>query len=187
MPVTPKDVIAILNDADVEFVLMGAHAIGGWLNKRRATQDVDVLVQRRHHDKAVQSIQRAFPQLQFEDGTVVTRFRDLELDEIVIDLMKPKHAIHQAVFDETIAVGTTHRIPSLEMAMATKFAAMVSRHRAMERKYQDVADFLNMAKRNIEVLDYEKLSRFGELVFQGGGDQIMQMLDDLLNDRQIKL
>ena len=185
--ITPADVVSVLNDAKVTFVMMGAHAIGGWLEEARATQDVDLLVERHHHDTATKAIVAAFPNLIVEDGVVVTRFRDPDLNQVVIDPMKPKHAIHQAVFDKTIAVGTTHRIPCLEMAMATKFSAMVSRHRQLERKYQDVADFLNMAKRNLDSLDREKLSRFGEIVFPGGGEQILQTLDDLLNDRQIKL
>jgi len=44
-----------------------------------------------------------------------------------------------------------------------------------------------MAKRNLEDLDREKLQRFGELVYPGGGDEILIILDNLLNDKPIPL
>ena len=52
----PEDVIRALNRAGVRFVVMGAHAVNGWSRVERATQDVDVLVQKSHHRKAVAAI-----------------------------------------------------------------------------------------------------------------------------------
>src|SRR6516225_5621358 len=51
--ITPEAVIKILNKAKVKFVLMGTHGIGGWRSEPRATQDVDVLILKSHHRKAV--------------------------------------------------------------------------------------------------------------------------------------
>src|SRR5260370_37098116 len=50
--ITPLQVIAVLNEAGVKFVLMGAHAIGGWMRSPRATEGVDVLVAGRGGQKA---------------------------------------------------------------------------------------------------------------------------------------
>ncbi len=41
--IAPQQVIAILNQAKVPFVLVGAYGLAGWMNPR-ATQDVDVVV-----------------------------------------------------------------------------------------------------------------------------------------------
>src|SRR5260370_2985399 len=68
----PLDIIRILNDAGVRFVLIGTHALGGWMNKPRTTHDVDVLVGARGHKKAVSALLKAFPALEpnvKDDGT----------------------------------------------------------------------------------------------------------------------
>jgi len=71
----PKKVIQLLNDAEVSFVLMGAYALAGWRSQARATQDVDVLVAKKDHAKAVKVISKSFPKLLIDDGVVVTRFK----------------------------------------------------------------------------------------------------------------
>jgi hypothetical protein len=58
--VPPLDVVSVLNEAGVSFVLVGAHGLGGWMNEPRATQDVDVVVATRHHKKAVKALTDAF-------------------------------------------------------------------------------------------------------------------------------
>ena len=91
--ITPLDVIKVLNDADVKFMLLGAHGIGGWLRDPRATQDVDVLVAMRSQKKAINALRTAFPQLDVEDHPVVTRFREKETGEVRIDVMKPNQEL----------------------------------------------------------------------------------------------
>ncbi len=188
MQIKPQDVIAILNKAEIRFVLMGAHAMAGWLRgEARATRDVDILVRKQHHKKAVQAIREAFPHLTIEDNPVVTRFTDPQLDCVVIDLMKPKHDIHAAVFENTIPGGKTHEIPSLEMALASKFAAMVSPNRESRRKHIDAGDFSTIASFNRDKIDREKLRIFGDLVHPGGGADLVSLVDDALAGRVLKL
>jgi hypothetical protein len=61
---TPQDVIGVRNDAGVQFVLIGAHGLAGWLRKPRATQDVAVVVSERHRKKATHALLSAFPNLE---------------------------------------------------------------------------------------------------------------------------
>src|SRR5260221_14047486 len=82
--ITPLQVIRVLNAAKIRFVLMGAHAMGSWMRKPRATQDVDVLVAARSVRKAVREIQAAFPDLDAEDHEVVTRLRHRNTKEVLI-------------------------------------------------------------------------------------------------------
>src|SRR5262249_25771371 len=112
--ITPEAVIHILNEADVRFVLMGAHAIGGWMSEARASQDVNVLVAKKHHRKAVRAICAAYPNLTVQDFPPVTRLLDPATDKPVVDLMKPIDRIYQAVFRNTVQVEVTHAIPNLE-------------------------------------------------------------------------
>lgn len=185
--IDPLEVIRVLNEAEVVFVLMGAHGILGWVRDERATIDVDVLVRKSHHKKAMAAIEEAFPHLERRDSEVVTRYVDPRHDRIVLDLMKPMHDVHLAVFKRTVDVGTTHRVPDLEMALTCKFAAMVSPYRQRPKKFIDAHDFMAIVECNQSDIDRDKLRDLGELVYPGGGDEIIQLLEDTLAGRTLQL
>src|SRR5207244_3006268 len=86
--VSPQKVIAILNKVGVSFVLVGAYGLVGWTKKPRATVDVDVVVAAKHHKKAMNALLAAFPHLEEDDHPVVTRLRDRESKDVVIDVRK---------------------------------------------------------------------------------------------------
>src|SRR5687767_13211409 len=69
--VDAKKVVRLLREANVRFILMGTHGIGGWRSQARATQDVDLLVTKKDHAKAVRVLREAFPKLSVEDTPVV--------------------------------------------------------------------------------------------------------------------
>src|SRR5260370_7626617 len=79
----PLDIIRILNDAGVRFVLIGTHALGGWMNKPRTTHDVDVLVGARGHKKAVSALLKASPDLDPNANHDVTHLRPLETKTVL--------------------------------------------------------------------------------------------------------
>src|SRR5439155_9245678 len=98
----------------------------------------------RYHKKAVKVLEDTFTRLQADDLPVVTRLRDKETQEVAIDVMKPNQQLFREIFKHTHTVtshGQTYRIPSLEMALAMKFAPMVSLYRRDIDKYQDAHDF----------------------------------------------
>src|SRR5438876_2792900 len=43
-PVDLNDILRVLHQKKIPFVLTGAHAIGSWTGRPRSTQDVDILV-----------------------------------------------------------------------------------------------------------------------------------------------
>jgi len=174
--ITPLDVIRILNAARVKFMLLGAHGIGGWTREPRATKDVDVLVAARSHKKAVASLLAVFPHLQAEDHEVVTRLRDIESETIVIDVMKPNQPLYRDALKYTHTVesgGQQYYVPSLELALAMKFSAMISLTRSDDKKHFDAGDFIRIVKANHEI-DLETLHVLGQLVYNGGGDEIVE-------------
>ena len=187
--IQPLDVIKVLNEAGVKFMLAGLHGLGGWMRKPRATQDVDILVWARHHRKATRAIGAAYPQLDVEDFAVVTRYRDKVSGEIVIDLMKSDQGVFRAAFRHTRKVeaeGQEFLIPSLEMAVAMKFAPMVSPNRPHKDKHQDAHDFMYMVDSN-PVMDGEVLAELGDLVYPGGGLEILEMIRLVRAGEQLKL
>jgi hypothetical protein len=184
--IAPEDVIRVLNDAGVRFMVMGNYGITGWRLERRASEDVDVLVRTRDHRKAVDTITRSFPDLQIQDFPVVTRFVDPSTKLPVIDLMKPNQPLFKVAFRQTILVEEGYRIPNLEFALACKFAAMVSPNRAVNKKYLDAADFMSMVEANASSIRLAQLRRLGERVYPGGGAEILQLVEAAKAGRRLE-
>jgi hypothetical protein len=176
--IPPLEVIRVLNVVGVRFMLVGAHGIGGWMQKPRTTQDVDVLVAARGHKKAVNALLAAFPDLVAEDNEVVTRLRDPDTNLVRIDVMKPNQPLFREVIKHMHPVtseGQTYNIPTLEAALAMKFAPMISLNRADEDRYQDAHDFMYIIKSNPEI-DLQQLAAFGKLVYPSGDAEIVELV-----------
>lgn len=176
--ITPAQVIRVLNENEISFVLVGLHGISAWMREPRGTKDVDVVVASRHVKKAVKALLRAFPELDAVDLPVVVRLKDRKTEDVLIDVMKPPQQPPQSVFKNNVIIntkGNRHRIPTLEMALTLKFAPMVSLNRADEDKFQHAHDFIRMVKNNAEI-NLDKLEELGELVYNGGGKEIVEMV-----------
>jgi hypothetical protein len=176
--IRPQEVIRVLNKAKVRFMLAGAHGIAGWLDEARATQDVDVVVGYRQHQKATRALLAVYPQLQVDDQEVVVRLSDPESGKVVIDIMKSNQPLYRESLKHTQTVeseGESYKIPTLEMALAMKFGPMVSIVRADGKKLRDASDFVIMVKANPSI-DLELLAELGDLVYPGGGQEIVEIV-----------
>jgi len=184
----PEEIIPVLNKAGVRFLLMGTHGVGAWRSEPRATQDVDFLIAARDHAKAVRAIRAAYPELEVIEGVVVTRFKDKDLDKVVIDLMRPNQPLFKVAFRNTIEIkDKKYRAPNLEMALASKFAAMVSHHREPRKKHIDIGDFMDIVLFNRDAIDRSKLAKLGDRVYPKGGLEILKLVDDTLEGRDFQV
>jgi hypothetical protein len=175
--IPPLEVIAVLSAAKVKFMLAGVYGIAGWMRKPRATQDVDLVIVDRHMKKAIRTLLATYPQLEAQDLEVVVCLRDRESGEVLIDLIKQRE-LYRETFEHTRTVSEgeqTHLIPSLEMALTMKFAAILDPNRQMVDKYQDAHDFGQMVLQNPEI-SQEKLLALGDLVYNGGGAELLEMI-----------
>jgi hypothetical protein len=129
----------------------------------------------------------AFPQLKVQSLPHVIRF--MEGDTEAIDLIKPtgsrlwaellKRTRKIRIEDESV------RIPLLEGMLAAKFAAMVSPFRRQGDKLIDGGDFVRMIDANPEI-DLDLLNDLGELVYAGGGTEIIKLLTDARAGRRLE-
>jgi hypothetical protein len=175
---SPMDVIRVLNREKISFVLVGAYGAIGYMTQARATEDVDVVVALKHVKKATRLLLEGFPFLEADDQEVVVRLRDKESKNVLIDLMKPTQPHLRAIFknSRTIESGKQkYRIPSCEMALALKFAPMISLARMDKKKHIDAHDFMDIVDNNRD-LDEEVLQSLGDLVYNGGGKEIVEMV-----------
>jgi len=183
--VEPEQVIQVLRDAGIKnWVLMGLYGYVGYLASPRATQDVDVLVSECEMEAAVEAICRRWPTLQVDRQPVVIRFRDpgeIGIDgemKQVIDAMLPSNLCYEAILEKYHILDPTtgHRIPTIEAACACKFAALVSPYRQWEKKSYDAADLRSIMKPNAATLDRNLLQELGDLVYPGGGAELLEFL-----------
>lgn len=172
------EVIRVLNDAKISFVLVGAHGLATWRGKPRATEDVDIVVAAKQLKKAVTVLTASFENLESVDLAVVVRLRDRETHDVLIDVMKPFQQPYREALKHTHTVtidGESVRIPSLEMALVMKFSAMISINRADEDKHLDAHDFIRMVKNNPKI-DKRELARFATLVYPEADKEILDMV-----------
>ena len=185
--VAPKKVVTALRQAGVIGLLLGTHGIGGYRSEPRATQDVDVLIKRKDHAKAVRAIRQQFPKLEMQDTPAVTRFLDPHNGKPVVELLKPTSALFKAAFRFALPVGDTHCIPDLEFALVSKFAAMMSPNRGQAKKLIDAGDFVDMVTHNLPNIDEEKLRDLANKVYSKGGVEISQLVRDVEAGRPIRI
>jgi hypothetical protein len=96
----------------------------------------------------------------------------------VIDVMLPSNLCYEAIL-ETYHISdplTGHRIPTLEGACTSKFAALVSPYREWERKQQDAVDLRSIMLPNQATLDRDLLKTLGDLVYPDGGAELLEYL-----------
>jgi hypothetical protein len=191
MDITPQDVIDVLNGAGLDnWVLMGLHGYVGYMPDPRATQDVDILVPYSSRARATKAITSRWPQLVVRELSQVTRFADpgdLDADgqpKVVLDIMHPWSPFQELILKEYVVVDekTKHRLPALEAALVSKYAAMISPHRDRDKREYDAADFRRLARANRDQIRNEDLHRIAGLVWERGADEIERFIEIALSD-----
>jgi hypothetical protein len=192
MDITPQDVIDVLNAANIKnWVLMGLHGYVGYMPSPRATQDVDVMVPYSERGRAKKAIATKWPDLLVREISQVTRFLDpLDVDregnpKPVVDLMHPWSPFQELILKEHVVVDeqTQHRIPTIEAALVSKYAAIVSPYRDRDKKEYDAGDFRRLVRANRDRIRESELRNLAELVWEGGGEDIGRFVEIAMSDR----
>jgi hypothetical protein len=115
--------------------------------------------------------------LEAKELKVVTRLNRRGATDVLIDVMKPLELYREAFkHTHTVTRGkVSFRVPSLEMALAMKFGPMTSRNRDQAKKLVDIHDFIVMVRANAEI-DLDRLAQLGEMVYAGGGDEVLEFV-----------
>jgi hypothetical protein len=197
-PVELNEIIRALNKKKIPFVLTGAHAIGGWTGRPRATHDVDILVKGgRIHGRAIKLIKELYPHLEMRDFAGVAAFFIPGETQSVIDVTYPHRAdieetLTTAIWTEDPASGLRYRIPCLEAALANKYGAMLTPNRDLGKRAFDIGDFTGMVKHSMDAgrqpIDLDRLKALGEKVWPGGGGaEILRLVEQVKAGKPINL
>lgn len=77
-------------------------------------------------------------------------------------------------------------MPTVEAAIALKFAASISPNRGDENKPVDNADLLRLV-RSKNKLDITALTKLGDLVYLGGGKELVSIVEDIRLGKPVSL
>lgn len=192
MDVTPEEVIECFRRAKIKnWVLMGLHGYVGYLPMPRATQDVDVMVPYSQKKRASQAVMERWPMLSKLELSQVIRFADMQdcdsdgKPKPVIDIMLPWSPFQELILKEHVIEDqeTGSRYPTIEAAVVSKYAALVSPYRSAEKKAYDAGDLRRLIKANEKRIDRQRLQELGNLVWERGGEELKQFIDLALRDQ----
>ena len=170
---------------------MGLHGYVGYMPEPRATQDVDVLVPYSQRTGARKAIAEKWPGLAVQELSQVIRFKDpADRDSTgnpkpIIDLMLPWSPFQETILQDYVVVDaqTGHRLPTVEAALVSKYASMVSPHRDRDKKEYDIGDFRRIVRANHDRLDATALDRLAGLVWENGAEEIKRFVAIALSDK----
>ncbi len=190
--VTPQEVIDCFIEASIKnWVLMGLHGYVGYLPMPRATQDVDVMVPFSQKDRAAKAVATRWPMLAQQTLPQVVRFADpTDLDEAgkpkpVIDIMLPWSEFQLTILSDYVIDDPTtgSRYPTVEAAIVSKYAPLVSPHRSREKKDYDAGDLRRIIRANYSAIDRAVIKRLGDQVWEHGGDELLSFLEIAQEDK----
>ena len=173
----PAQVAKLLNAAGIDFVIIGAHALGVHTKEPRATADVDVVVS--DVPEAVKALRNIRPNTKVLDlgdavGKRIATAKGIEL----VDILLPTGGVRGELFKNRIKItldGQSASIPTLSAMLALKWLAMFSSSRKGSKQIIDRGDFIQL----IETHPTANLVAVAKLVGKASQPLASQLLYDM--------
>jgi hypothetical protein len=183
--IPPAKLFPVLHENRIRFLLLGPHAIGGWLKDPRAAIPVEFLVPAGAYRRAADSLSGAFPRLKRAERRCRTEFHAPKRTCVIhLNRPDPFQPLLSLAFRHAVLVhtdGLPYRIPSLELAIALSFSAMrglepdwVKGPHALADRYLAAADFIQMIQSN-PALAMEKLGELGRALGRSHKRTLMRL------------
>lgn len=191
--VNPLEVAALFEKEHMSYVLIGGHMLSYYTGTARATVDVDFIIGGAHFTRAAKAIDKAYSQFKHTDRVYHVTYDSKKAglkDPERIDLVKDGFPLFREVvqkYSHTIRASKhTVKIPTIEAAIALKFAASISPNRGDENKPIDNADLLRLI-RSRPSFDIPALTKLGDLVYRGGGKELVAIVEDIRSGKAVSL
>ncbi len=191
--VSPLEVAALFEEKRFSYVLIGGHMLSFYTGTARATVDVDFIVSGTDFARAAKAVKNAYSQFKAHDQVYHVTYdsrRANQKDPERIDLVRDTFPLFREIVGQYCHIlrsrEHTVKIPTIEAAIALKFAASISPNRGDENKPVDNADLLRLV-RSRSSLDTVALSKLGNLVYQGGGKELISIVEDIRTGKSVSL
>lgn len=191
--VNPLEVAALFEKENMSYVLIGGHMLSYYTGIARATVDVDFIIGWTDFKRAAKMIQKTYSHFKPNDKVYHITYDSCrstagELERI--DLVKDGFPLFRTVVEkystEIRKKQYVIKIPTIEAAIALKFAASISPNRGDENKPVDNADLLRLIRTTLK-LDEKVLATLGDLVYKGGGNELASIVDDIRKGKTVRL
>ncbi len=190
--VNPLEVAALFESNNVSYVLIGGHMLSYYTGTARATVDVDFIIGGADFERASRVIDKAYAQFKHNNQVYHVTYDTKKhvKDPERIDLVKDGFPLFKAVVQKYCvtlrAKKKVVKIPTIEAAIALKFAASISPNRGDENKPVDNADLMRLIRTTTK-LNEQALLALGELVYSGGGKELAAVVNDVRQGKAISL
>ena len=191
--VNPLEVAALFESKNVFYVLIGGHMLSYYTGTARATVDVYFIIRAADYERASKAIHKAYAQFKHHDQvfhvTYDTRkphVKDPERIELIKDGFPLFRAVVKKYYVTVNAQKQLIKIPTIEAAVALKFAASISPNRGDENKHIDNADLFRLIRATPK-LDEKALLALGELIDRGGGKELVAVVGDVRKGKAVSL
>ncbi len=187
--INPLEIIELFEKLNLQYVLVGGHMLAYYTDNPRATVDVDFIIAKKDFNEAVNLINNDYPNLILNDKNHHITFddrNDNSKNAERIDLIKDEFPLFKMVLKTIQNTKEDIKIPVLEAAIVLKFAACISPNRSVEDKLVDQADLIQLIKSE-KNLNQKILSNLSESIYTGGSKELMQVIDDVLNNKEVNL
>ena len=93
----------------------------------------------------------------------------------------------EAILKQHVVIDATtgSRYPTLEAALVSKYAALISPNRSLDKKEQDAVDFRRMVRANHQQIDRASLSQLGVQVWERGGEEVLEYVELTLANKPL--
>lgn len=161
----------ILDELEISWALVGAHAVGV-LTEPRATSDFDLVVEGARMGALLTALREEFGELGEQDIGAAVRLAALDLDLI--------RSTTHPLFAEVLADARPREawpIPTPELMMVLKFLASVSPWRRREARVQDMHDLMALYEAHRDALDRDRLAELAGKVYPRAEIEFFELLD----------
>jgi len=189
---TLAELSEILAEVGSDHAVIGGIAVG-FHARLRATVDVDMLVPRNKLGSLARALRsRGYVVTQTQDMVrVYPAAADPEQTDAIADLVaREANPVLEAAAREAepaTVLGHPVRIVPRGALVALKFHAAISTRRAIEDRYQDVADIGRIVARRFEPADEQLALRIAAHAYSGAEAELAALLDDLRHGRPVKI
>jgi len=187
--INPLEIVELFEESGLSYVLIGGHMLAYYTNNPRATVDVDFIIAEGDFNNAIDIVSTRYSALLLNDKIYHVTFDSIETDDFDperIDLIKDGFPLFKRVLKSLAATKEKIKIPNIEAAIALKFAASISPNRAEGDKLIDQADLINLIKTNHK-LNENTLLLLAECIYIGGGNELLQVINDVKEGNSISL
>jgi hypothetical protein len=185
----PEKVLEIFNrleEAEVDWVLVGAEAVNLYVARPRATVDVDIVVSQKHLRRVKKLLKETC--VAVKDTEVVLRaLISPEPNRLSLDAIKSQsHELFDLALKHQVSKGGV-RVVRVEALLALKYLSAVSPNRSPEDKRMDASDFGRVYKQNRKRIDHPLLLDLASRAHRGARKEFEAFLDAIAHDRPLTI